>query len=131
MRKVFYLPMPDRVPDTFSVWLKHGTYPLPLGFIGHSTDGWKSRTLSAPEVHGGFKVRSEATSFLAVERRFAPPRRRRVARAAGLALDPQRQQKKVKRLSNGGSVSTVPITQPTARSGCGSTGRYCNSSGQM
>jgi hypothetical protein len=123
MRKVFYLPMPDRVPDTFSVWLKHGTYPLPLGFIGHSTDGWKSRTLSAPEVHGGFKVRSEATSFLAVERRFAPPRRRRVARATGLALDPQRQQKKVKRLSNGSSSSAVPIAQPTARSGCRIPGR--------
>jgi hypothetical protein len=131
MMKVLYLSLPDRVPETSSVWLRHGTHPSLLGFVRHSTDGWKSRTLSAPEVHGGFKVRSEATSFLAVERRFAPPRRRRVARAAGLALDPQRQQKKVKRLSNGGSVSTVPITQPTARSGCGSTGRYCNSSGQM
>ena len=123
MMKVFYLPMPDRVPDPFSVWLERGTYPWLLGFIRRSTDGWKARKRSAPEVHSGFKVRSEATSFLAVERPFAQPWRHRVARAAGLALDPQRQQKKVKRLSNGSSFSTVPITQPTARSGCGSTGR--------
>ena len=123
MMKVLYLPMPDRVPDTSSVWSKHGTHPWLLGFTRRSTDGWKARKGSAPEVHGGFKVRSEATSFLAVERRFAQPRRHRVARATGLALDPQRQQKKVKRLSNGSSFSTVPITPPTARSGCGSTGR--------
>jgi hypothetical protein len=127
MMKAFYLPMPGRVLDTLSVWLKHGTHPWLLGFIRRSTDGWKARKRSAPEVHGGFKVRSEATGFLAVERRFAQPRRHRVTRTAGLALDRQRQrqrqQKKVKRLSNGSSFSTVPITQPTARSGCGSTGR--------
>jgi hypothetical protein len=123
MMKALYLPMPDRVPDTSSVWLKHGARPWLLGFIRRSTDGWKARKRSAPEIHSGFKARSEASSFLAVERRFAQPRRHRVARAAGLALDPQRQQKKVKRLSNGSRFSTVPITQPTARSGCGSTGR--------
>ena len=40
MMKVFYLPMPDRVPDTFSVWLKHETHPWLLGFIRRSTNGW-------------------------------------------------------------------------------------------
>jgi hypothetical protein len=125
MMKVLYLPLPDRVPDTSSVWLRHGTHPSLLGFVRRSTDGWKARKRPAPEVHSGFKVRSEATGFLAVERRFAQPRRHRVAQATGLALDPQRQRqrKKVKRLSNGSSFSTVPITQPTARSGCGSTRR--------
>ena len=131
MMKVLYLPMPDRIPDTFSVCLKHGTYPWLWGLIRRSTDGWNARKRSEPEVHSGFKVRSEATTFLAVEGRFAQSRWHRVARAAGLALDPQRQQKKVKRLSNGSSSNIVPITQPTARSGCGSTGRSCKASGHM
>jgi hypothetical protein len=74
MMKVLYLAVPDCVPDTFSVWLKHGTYSRLLGFVRRSTDGWKARKRSAPEVHSGFKVCSEATSFLAVERRFAKPR---------------------------------------------------------
>jgi len=73
MMKVLYLPMPDRVPDTSSVWSKHGTHPWLLGFTRRSTDGWKARKGSAPEVHGGFKVRSEATGFLAVERRSHNP----------------------------------------------------------
>jgi hypothetical protein len=81
--RVRYRRLRDHI-DTFAVYLLAAQSPWLVGFVRLDAAGhWVARKRAEPEVYSGFRARSGAASFLAVDGKFAQPRRRPRAQCAG------------------------------------------------